>query len=163
MKTCTRCQLKKSFYMFSTGQNWCKDCYKKYQAERIAFVTILEEGEKTCRICCEIKSVQEFSIRRSMSDGRNNECRPCNNMKQNSSRLGISISLYKELVDKGCGICGGNEGELHIDHDHSCCPGRRSCGKCIRAALCEKHNIGLGCFRDDPEMLRQAAQYLESF
>jgi hypothetical protein len=55
----------------------------------------------------------------------------------------------------------GNGG-FHVDHDHACCPGTRSCGKCIRGMLCNRCNTGLGMFLDDPNRLRHAASYLES-
>jgi hypothetical protein len=48
-----------------------------------------------------------------------------------------------------------------IDHDHSCCFGKRSCGKCVRGILCPRHNTGLGAFRDNPDELRDAALYLD--
>jgi hypothetical protein len=42
---------------------------------------------------------------------------------------------------------------LHIDHNHLT-------GK-TRALLCDKCNVGLGSFRDNPDLLRKAAAYLE--
>ena len=50
---------------------------------------------------------------------------------------------------------------LHIDHDHACCSGLKTCGECVRGLLCRNHNVGLGLFNDDPEMLRKAADYIE--
>lgn len=47
-----------------------------------------------------------------------------------------------------------------VDHDHACCPPKRSCGKCVRGALCRNCNLGLGYFKDRPDVLRQAIAYL---
>lgn len=59
-----------------------------------------------------------------------------------------------------CGLCGTDQ-RLDIDHDHLCCPGERSCGKCVRGFLCRPHNVGLGMFGEDPAQLRAAAEYIE--
>lgn len=65
-----------------------------------------------------------------------------------------------------CSICGERESRdgksLSIDHDHSCCPGDKSCGKCIRGGLCAACNTALGLFRDNTENLLQAVMYLKN-
>lgn len=74
------------------------------------------------------------------------------------------------LVQQGgrCAICrtdqpGGRFNVWHIDHDHACCSGSKgSCGRCVRGLLCAPCNIGLGSFRDNPENLEAAADYLRS-
>jgi hypothetical protein len=33
-----------------------------------------------------------------------------------------------------------NGKSLSVDHDHDCCSGSKSCGKCIRGILCQSHN-----------------------
>ena len=38
---------------------------------------------------------------------------------------------------------GGKVRPLDVDHDHACCPGARSCGKCVRGLCCTGHNNGL--------------------
>ena len=48
-----------------------------------------------------------------------------------------------------------------VDHDHECCAGQQTCGGCLRDILCQRHNVGLGLFGDDPELLRAAADYVE--
>lgn len=63
--------------------------------------------------------------------------------------------------DKVCAISGrplsilskGTDEELHVDHCHQT-------GK-IRGLLYGRFNIGLGCFEDNPELLRAAANYIE--
>lgn len=40
------------------------------------------------------------------------------------------------------------------------CPGRNACGRCIRGLLCSRCNVGLGNFRDRPDLLLKAVEYL---
>lgn len=66
----------------------------------------------------------------------------------------------------GCAICRctepGGRGRWHVDHDHRCCPGIYTCGKCIRGLLCNRCNLTLGSAADEPHRLRSAAAYLEA-
>lgn len=48
-----------------------------------------------------------------------------------------------------------------VDHDHSCCPGERSCGKCVRGLLDQKCNTMIGMARDNVATLTRAQIYLE--
>src|SRR6266496_914731 len=41
---------------------------------------------------------------------------------------------------------------LTIDHDHDCCPGSASCGKCIRGFLCGLCNSAIGMLNNDPAL-----------
>lgn len=52
---------------------------------------------------------------------------------------------------------------LCVDHDQACCPGRRSCGECVRGLLCMHCNAALGRFGDDIETLQSAIRYLEKW
>lgn len=69
------------------------------------------------------------------------------------------------LEDQGgvCAICGTDSPGANgweVDHDHECCPGKASCGECIRALLCLNCNSGISRFRDSPDLLGRAILYL---
>lgn len=73
-----------------------------------------------------------------------------------------------EAQGKKCACCetpepGGVHNQWNVDHDHRCCAGQKSCGKCVRAILCARCNAGIGHFLDSAEKLRQAAAYLDRF
>ena len=59
---------------------------------------------------------------------------------------GLSKAAKLELFESSDGLCAlcYEESATTVDHDHSCCPGRKSCGKCVRGALCARCNKGLG-------------------
>lgn len=66
--------------------------------------------------------------------------------------------------NESCAICArpfGTSKNMHMDHDHSCCPGRASCGSCVRDLLCLDCNRLLGGARDDVSVLYSAISYLE--
>jgi len=66
--------------------------------------------------------------------------------------------------DNKCAICKKPFVKTpHIDHNHECCPTRKTCGKCNRGLLCDDCNLGLGRFKDSIEVLSNAIQYLKEY
>lgn len=83
--------------------------------------------------------------------------------KHNLKHLyGLTRAAFLRLIllcDNRC-QCGrefGSERENTpcVDHDHKCCAGNRSCGKCIRGLLCRQCNLLLGVAKDNPHYLPQ--------
>lgn len=74
---------------------------------------------------------------------------------------GLTASEREKLKANGCWVC-GSFFRLAIDHDHSCCPGRFSCGECVRGVLCAPCNRAIGYAKDDPKILLKLAEYLEN-
>lgn len=67
-------------------------------------------------------------------------------------------AAYQELIQyypNECMICGKEPitRRLNVDHDHAT--------GLVRGLLCYRCNYGLDWFRDNPELLRAAAKYLE--
>lgn len=88
-------------------------------------------------------------------------------LKTRLARYNLTLEQWNELVlecGEACSICRkplATTPEQYVDHDHSCCPGGGSCGECVRAILCRSCNFGIAAFRDVPDVLRNAASYLE--
>jgi hypothetical protein len=57
---------------------------------------------------------------------------------------------------------GGHGENWKIDHDHACCPGKGSCGRCVRGLTCNNCNLAMGFAADDPGRLRGMADYIEA-
>lgn len=85
----------------------------------------------------------------------------------------ITLEQFEARFDEQGRVCAGcrssDSGELpprtwHIDHDHSCCPGRKhTCGKCIRGILCRWCNMTLGNSKEDPKRLEGLISYLNKY
>lgn len=153
-KICARCFMLKSLSEFYRNKrykdgrfSWCRVCHQDYQKENRDLITQRNREAKT-------KDPDKFKD------------------KWLRSNYGISLDKFNVMLnDQGgrCAICltneppkrGGNLIGFHIDHDHSCCPGKKSCGKCVRGLLCQHCNQGLGQFRDNTDRLLGALTYLE--
>ncbi|MEU4303701.1 endonuclease VII domain-containing protein (plasmid) [Streptomyces viridifaciens] len=87
-----------------------------------------------------------------------------------AKRHGITYDRYSEIhLNQGgrCPVCGEHLGKFDkdvvIDHDHSCCPKRTSCGECVRGILHRRCNSAIGYLRDDPDTFERIAEYLRGF
>lgn len=63
------------------------------------------------------------------------------------TRYGLTAEQYDAILESqggGCAICGRGDIQFTVDHDHACCPGKRSCGKCVRGILCTRCNQAIG-------------------
>jgi hypothetical protein len=96
-------------------------------------------------------------------------CRPCASKKSHGTRVLATYSITAEdyanlLAAQGgcCAICGRpmRQKRFSVDHDHSCCNGPTSCGKCVRGLICSVDNKYLGYIRDNPEAALRMAEYL---
>lgn len=103
-------------------------------------------------------------------EGRQAYCQECARLNSQLRWHNMSLPEYRQrLIDQGnaCASCGDEflEGsrEIHIDHDHACCPEGRSCGKCTRALLCRRCNQTVGFSGDDVARLLAAANYLRQY
>lgn len=122
-----------------------------------------DDGLKKCTTCQEWLAESEYTKHGSALDGLLSNCKVCVRV----NRHGVTRTQWQAMMDAQggtCQICNGTSARaLAIDHDHNCCPGETSCGKCVRALLCGPCNIAIGLMRDNPEQLRKAATYLEGF
>lgn len=145
---------------------------------------------KQCRRCFTEKPLASFYPSKWHRSGRHSYCIPChkadgiargrrspesrraavrkwqrnNPDKRRNQRLlkdyGITLERYNAMREQQgglCAVCGSrcikHGDRLSVDHDHE--SGR------VRGLLCDPCNNGLGRFRDDPALLRTAADYLE--
>lgn len=80
------------------------------------------------------------------------------NRQQRLKRYGLVLEDYDRMLEAQggrCAICGLSNRVLGIDHCHKT--------NKVRAILCINCNAALGGFMDSPQLLRSAADYLESF
>lgn len=148
-RQCYRCKTTKPAQEFaSASHSYCRPCANAYQREQTALL-----------------SVEQKRARRRRSYDKEDPAR--RTARARSARWGLDENQLAEMLQKQgghCAICPGTmpggRGTWHVDHDHECCPGPRSCGRCIRGLLCSRCNVGLGHFRDDPALLLAAAAYL---
>jgi hypothetical protein len=80
---------------------------------------------------------------------------------------GLPEGAYDRLYAAQGGKCAnprctarGLRKRLAVDHDHSCCNGPTSCGRCVRGLLCSNCNDMLGTARDDPQYFVGLIAYL---
>lgn len=143
-----------------------------------------EVSHKECNICKQLKLITQFYKNNRGLHGRRPSCNVCTNEKEKQvlkadperfkrysrqtdlkKKYGISVSDYNALVEKQNGVCiicsqpsirvdRDGISRLVVDHCHTT-------GK-VRGLLCHNCNVALGLFKDDPDLLQKAKEYLQN-
>lgn len=169
---CGKIQLVQEFPVSHSGLRGIR--YKKYCHQCEA------RTEKPCAKCGVTQPVEDFCFKqgRSKKKRRDSTCRKCRaaatrewNARYSKTKLlngnlvsayGITLAEYNAMLESQKGLCaicnqppeGTNQRNwrLSVDHCHACGD--------VRMLLCSKCNNGLGCFKDSPEFLAKAIEYL---
>lgn len=115
---------------------------------------------KRCSACGVQKNFSEFYSTKKSSSGLTSKCKVCQQAAKNKDVTrahtlmythNLTIEFYNNVLaeqNNQCKICKtdkpGTTGAWCVDHDHRCCAGSRSCGKCFRGLLCRDCNIMIG-------------------
>ena len=95
----------------------------------------------------------------------NNHVKTCGHFRRKAGLIPRRKKFREELLKSQGNFCAICKQEFtttpEIDHDHTCCPQKEMCRKCVRGLLCDVCNRGLGCFRDRVDLLESALAYLK--
>lgn len=170
-KRCSRCKQVypiTSFGKKATGKNgiadMCRQCAKEYAREMRESLKVAPP--KTCDDCKETKPASDFYGPNALY------CKQCRRKWNTKGKMAARNAALKQrfnitqedyesmLLNQGgvCAICGqppkeGNH--LHVDHCHKT--------GVVRALLCRGCNVAIGSMREDPDVLRRAALYVEKY
>lgn len=76
------------------------------------------------------------------------------------------FTRIREAQQGLCYLCGDplpdDRARVAVDHDHRCCPRKKSCEYCRRGLACNRCNLLIGWAKDDPQLLRLIADKLEA-
>lgn len=165
-KICSKCRVSKPIELFYRQQGgkldrraeckacnsqWTKD-WKREQAGGVrdsdAWHRLTEIDESTRLGTCS-QCGPEIALK--WNGGGVWQCGP--DAKERSRRYTLQ-SLYKMTLEQfeeivlrqegKCKLCRRSDLALVIDHDHRCCPGKYTCGQCIRGVICNSCNGMIG-------------------
>lgn len=153
---CPRCETQRAATEFGKHRSYCRPCYAAWQRDRTARATPEDRRRRA--------EIKRLSVAKSAAADADYY------RKLTLAKFGLSLEAFNALLQRQggrCAVCqsddaGGRHGTWHVDHDHTCCPKGKSCGACVRGLLCQNCNLLLGQGRDNPNVLRAAARYLET-
>ncbi len=189
-KTCARCKKVKPAEDFPISyrhkgegrrRDTCKKCVNIFKSRGLP---VPKRAPEICpavgRRCVKCKEVRAQSDFRKRSGYKSNVCVTCylfeartrvlrnwsglskdeqgrrSRAGQIKHRYGLTIGEYKEMLERQGGVCAickrEPQGTFHIDHCHGT--------GAVRGLLCGSCNKALGLFKDDPDILLRASDYL---
>jgi Recombination endonuclease VII len=140
---------------------------------------------KNCTVCRQSKPLTDFGNYTASKDGKHYRCKSCDKdavkgyrrgPRKESYRLkirdnqrrhkyGISPEEYKQMLDEQNSCCAICDEDLITDltreqYTHKAVVDHCHITEKVRGILCTRCNQALGLFRDSPEILKNAINYL---
>lgn len=166
LKHCGSCKEEKALDEFSNHRNrsdgkavWCKPCVSGYAGKRNRDPQVKRVNAERALARYHALSREEKAEYNSM--GRRKEWHL-------RGSYGVGMEWYLSTLERQGGTCAMRSFRppagkyLSVDHDHACCPGSKSCGKCVRGLLCSSCNLQLGIIEKEGFM-DTANKYLSGF
>ena len=143
--------------------------------ERRQRQALREQGLRRCNKCETVKPLDAYHRR---GVGHQHRCITCTaewgraNVRTArlsswrshlKTRFGLTALQWDRMLFEQsgrCYLCEEPMLEPHVDHDHACCPGHRTCGECIRGLACQPCNVAIGNFDDDSDRMHLVADRL---
>lgn len=143
------------------------------------------DGKLRCGKCKQDVSVENYYRASGTACGYSSTCKDCMKLQRPASlerswkyllriRYQLSVEQYDAMLDAQNGLCaccgrpetrklpsGEGVARLCVDHDHRCCSGDTSCGKCVRQLLCAGCNFAVGLVEKIPGLWEPVADYLD--
>lgn len=128
-----------------------------------------------CKKCRKEKAAAQYLKNPETPKNYANNRRKTLGVDIDTRRMGLTLEEYELMLKRQgykCAICRnpetavykGKPRRLSIDHDHSCCPGRRdTCTECVRGLICSRCNVALGLLRESKSTLLSMIKYLDKW
>ena len=113
--------------------------------------------DRTCSTCKIKKDTYKFTLCNTSPSGYTYECKECKAHKDRLKRYNITKEQYGKLLqiqDNVCAICKKKPEIFYVDHCHKI--------NKVRGLLCSPCNFLIGNATNNPQTLRNGANYLEN-
>jgi hypothetical protein len=151
-----------SFYCLACNRKRNRRWYQEHRrslGHEVRDHSWIPEGYRWCPSCEQAVALDEYTRSTVTASGFGSQCRACKNVANSDAyfyrKYGLTRRAMRDLREQQgdrCAICADHSPQ-HLDHDHA--TGR------VRQLLCQRCNHALGLFRDQPQFLRAAAEYVE--
>lgn len=153
---------------FTDTEKWCPDCnlmvprsefYKSKSAGNVGgLVPYCKKHFNIRRRKAFLASPKSQETHRKINQRYADRNRDKINFRNRMRTHGLDPEQYKKMYEEQNGLCafsGCNNPAEDIDHDHGT--------QIVRKLLCHKHNMAIGLFDDNSQMMREAADYIDSY
>ena len=164
-KICNTCEEVKDESEFTKNKGRCKPCRNTKRRNASQKYSPQWDKMKQCSSCSEIKKGVKYSASKESTDGLRGICKECHGHVNSKRVYGVDREKYNEMFisqEGRCKICKTEDcskvnsavSKFAIDHCHTT--------NKVRGLLCDACNKALGLFKDSPEALLRASEYIKN-